>query len=120
LAAHLLYLSKHIKLNRLESLLGFYMISKVHKTLVMSYSIYDAYFLIISLVSLLTLRILTLIYGELKRVLFNTSLELFYCVCLSIDKVFSHTKKTHNYNTFATSYFYSRDFVVMYPNLNPV
>jgi hypothetical protein len=107
LAVHLLCLSRHIRLDRTESLSGFYMISKVHKTPVMSCSICNTHFSITLLVSLLTSRILILIHGKLKRVLSNTPLKSFYYVCLSIDEVLSCTKKAHSCNTSITSYFYS-------------
>jgi hypothetical protein len=120
LTIHLLYLSRHIKLDRTESLPEFYMISKVHKSLVIDHSICNTYFLVISLTSLLALRILTLIYRKLKRVLSNTPFKPFYYICLFIDEVFSHTKKVHGCNTSTTSHFYSCNFMIMYLNLNPV
>jgi hypothetical protein len=71
LTTHLSCLSRHIKLDGMELLPGFYMISKVHKTPVMNHPICNVHFSVTSLAFLLTLRILILIYGKLKRVLSN-------------------------------------------------
>jgi hypothetical protein len=96
------------------------MILKVYKILVIGHSIYSIYFSVTLLVSLLVLRILILIYGKLKRVLSNTPFKPFYYFCLSTDEVFSHTKRVYDCNTSVISYFYSRDFMLMYLNLDPV
>jgi hypothetical protein len=102
----------------MKSLLGFYMISKVHKTPIMNCLIFSTYSSVTSLASLLALRILFLIHENLRECCLIHLLNLFI-ICLSIDEVFSHIKRAHSCNTSTTSHFYLCNFMVMYSNLNP-
>jgi hypothetical protein len=112
-------LMKHIKLDGTEKLPGFYMVSKVHKTPVAGRPICATHTSVTSLASVLATKVLTEIHKHIKFTVRYTDLEPFYLVCLSTDEAIARTREAHRVNTSETSYFHSRDFVLMYPNLNP-
>jgi hypothetical protein len=93
------------------------MISKVHKILVARRPICDAHSLVTLLASTLVLKLLIVIHEKLSKQFHNMDLKPFYTVCLSNDEAFTRTKRAHGLNNSKTSYFHSRDFVSMYPNL---
>jgi hypothetical protein len=95
------------------------MIPKVHKTLIAGRPICNAHSSVTSLASILVLKLLTKIHEKLSKQFHNTDLESFYTVYLSTDEALTRTKRVHSLNTSKTSYFHSRDFMSIYPNLIP-
>jgi hypothetical protein len=113
-----LFLVKHIKPDGMEKLSGFYMIPKIHKNPVAGRPIYVVHISVTSLASVLALKILTEIHMHIKATIHSMELESFYLVYLSTNKAIAHTHIAHHVNLSETSYFHSRDFMLMYPNLN--
>jgi hypothetical protein len=120
LSSHLFHaIYKHIISDKMESLSGFYMILKVHKNPVAGRPICTAHLSVTSLASTLASKLLMVIHERLFTWVCNTRLKPFYLICLSTDEVIACTHKTHSTNPSGTSYFHSRNFESMYPNLNP-